>query len=143
MTVLITDLRNTRESARELRFEPTAGIDQTNVQKAIEQVSTQVPSINATTITVADSPYVPPASVTVLYADTAGGPITINLTAAALRNAKSLTIKDSTGHANANPITINPSGVETIETLATLPINADFGGVRLNPVSGTGYLTAP
>lgn len=133
MPTIRTDLGDTRESARRLRFEPVGLITDTDVQKAIERAATQVQPITSTAVTFGMSPYTVLPTDTVLYVDTAGGAITINLQAAASRNGVPLSIKDVTGHANANNITITPNGAETIDTLAMLPINADFGGYKLAP----------
>lgn len=143
MTILRTDLGNTRESARRLRFEPTGAITQTNVQKALEQAASQPPAITSTAINFAMSPYTVLSTDTVLYVDTSGGAVTINLQAAAARLGVPLVVKDITGNANANNVTLTPNGVETIDGLATYPINVDFGGWKLNPRSAIGYTVSP
>lgn len=142
MSIVRTDLRETRERARELRFEPTGALTQTNVQKAIEQSATQPQAVTATAITVAQSPYAVKNTDSFLAVDTVGGPIQILLQAQALRLGVPLSIKDVTGHAAANNITITPNGIETVDSLAPYPINADFGGIRIVPEVG-GYTVAP
>lgn len=92
-----------------------------------------------TLITVANSPYVPKLTDSLIYVDTAGGAVEIDLAAANTRNGSPLSIKDVTGHASVNNITIKPNGLETLDGYtngAPLLINADFGGVRLNPYTG-------
>ena len=142
MTILRTNIGNTRERARQLRFEPAGAITQTNVQKAIEQVSTQPSAISSTPVAVGQSPYTVLLTDTFLYLDTAGGSITINLQPAAARAGIPLVIKDVTGHGFANPVSLVPSGAETVDSLAPYPLNADFGGVKLNPLAG-GYTVSP
>lgn len=44
-----------------------------------------------------------------------------------------LTIVDIGGHANADPITINPPAGRTIDGIASWSIDNDFGGVILKP----------
>ena len=142
MSIARTDLRETRERARELRFEPTGPITATNVQKAIEGIQ----QVGGTSITVALSPYTPTNADTMLYVDTSGGPVTILLQASADRNGIPISIKDVTGNAAANNITIKPSGAETIDATYTnaspLIIGGDFGGYRLNPRT-LSYTLAP
>jgi len=142
MTTVRTDLGNTKESARRERFEPTGSITATNVQKAIEQAVSQTTALVPTAIAFAASPYTVLASDLALYVDTVGGAITINLPAQASRASVPLIIKDVTGHAAANNISLVGNGAETTDSLATYLIAADFGGVALNPLTG-GYTVAP
>ena len=140
MTTIRTDLRETLESARRIRFEPGSGILATNVQKAIEEVSTAPTAIDPTSVTT--TPYAVTPADTLLWVDTSGGAITITLPAAATRLGKALEIKDITGNANANNISIVPNGAETIDGLAPMIINTDFGGWTLYPKDdGTGWTT--
>lgn len=123
------------ENARKWRFEPTLGITQTNVQKAIEQVKTTPPSIVTTAVAVGASPYTVLTTDTVLFVDSSGGPVTINLGLASARGGVPITIKDIAGSAATNAITITPNVGDTggIDGLATLPISANYGGFRLLP----------
>lgn len=143
MTMIQTDLGNTRENARRLRTEVANGVTQTNVQKALEQLASSPSAIASTAVNPANSPFTPLLSDTVLYVDSTGGPVIINLRPAVERLNVPITIKDVGGAAATNNITINPSGAELIETLAFIKINADFGGFALNPISGSGYVVAP
>lgn len=143
MTIIRTDLGETRERAREIRFEPTAPITATNVQKAIEQAAAQAQGVNVpTSISFANSPYTVLATDTLLYVDTAGGSVVINLQPQAARLGIDLGIKDVTGHAAANPMSLVPNGAETVDLLAPYPVTGDFAGVRLNPKTG-GYAVIP
>jgi hypothetical protein len=103
---------------------------------------------NVTNISVANSPYTPLVTDSLIFVDTAGGPIEIDLAAAATRSGLGLSIKDVTGHAAANNITIKPVGGGAPETLdgytnaAPLVIDANYGGVRLLP-STLKYVVIP
>lgn len=142
MTMIATDLGNTRERARELRFEPTGSITETNVQKAIEQVASQPQGVVQTAVTFGMSPYTVLDSDTFLAVDTSGGAVTINLQAAADRNGVPISIKDVSGDGGTNAISLVPSGAETVDELTPYPIGGAFAGVRLNPQT-TGYTVAP
>jgi len=144
MTVLRTNLHNTRDSARQIRFEPTAGITATNVQKAVEQGGGGGGGggpVVPTNISFSNSPYTVLSTDTFLAVDTAGGAVVIDLVAAASRSLP-ITIKDMTGHANTNPMSIVPNGAETIDGLSPYSVGSDFGGVQLIPQTG-GYMVAP
>ena len=141
MTQVATNLRNTQERARQLRFEPVGSISETNVQKAIEQAATQPVVLPKTSVTFAASPYTVLATDTYLAIDASGGAVTINLQAGSARTLD-LEIKDVTGDANANNISVVANGTDTVDGLATYPINADFGGVKLRPQTN-GYAVVP
>lgn len=139
MTTVRTDLRNTRESARLIRFETVGVITETNVQKAIERVLTAPKAIVPTPVDVADSPYSVQLSDTYLSVDTSGGPVSIVLPTAASRGGFPLTIKDGSGDAATNNITITPNGSETIDGLSSLTISIPYGFQNLTPNSGVGW----
>jgi hypothetical protein len=144
MVQVMTNL-TTRESARRERFEPTGGITETNVQKAIEQVATTPQSINGTSVTSTSSPYQVLQTDTAIYIDTSGGAVEIDLQPGINRLGVPITIKDVTGHANTNNITIKPNGSDTVDGYTNanpLLVSANFGGFRLNPITG-GYAIAP
>jgi hypothetical protein len=135
MTIVSTDMRQSRESARRIRFEPTLAIPATNVQDAIQQV--QAIAIPAqTVVTVAMSPYTPLATDRILLVNTSAGAVTINMPPAAGRLGLDLEIKDDTGNAAANPITVNGNGGETLDGFAAYPIDAPFAGVKFLPKAG-------
>jgi hypothetical protein len=135
MTQISTSLRTTRESARYIRYEPTAPLTATNVQDAIGQAGI---TIGTTAINSGTSSYTPSNSDRVLLVDTAGGPITISLQIHTARAGLELTIKDDTGHASTNAISLVGNGGETIDGLGTYPIDTDFGRVTIAPQAG-GY----
>lgn len=138
MTIVRTDLRNTRERAKEIRFYPSAGNTATNVQDAISGSGTSPPDITPTQINFAMSPYTILPTDYLILVDTAGGAVTLQAGAASARSGKEVTVKDSTGHAAANNISILRAGADTIDGLTTYPIASDFGAVLMKPTS-TGY----
>lgn len=144
MSVVRTDLRDTRQRAKEIAYYPTSTLTGRNVQDAIDQVQAGVvantakpPAIVPKTITVADSPYAVQSTDYLLLVDTSGGPVTINMQAAAARSNLEVEIKDL-GSASTNAISVVRSGAETIDGLATYPINTDFAAYHFKPVTG-GY----
>lgn len=141
MTTIGTDLRVTVESARRIRYESGSGILATNVQDAIEEVATSPPSVSPTDVNFALSPYAVTTSDTVLWVDTSGGAVTITLPTGAARAGKSLEIKDISGNASTNNISIDPAPGETIDGLDPLLINIDFGGWKLYPKPANGWTT--
>jgi hypothetical protein len=150
MSVVQTDLRNTRQRAKEIYYSPAGGLAAVyDVQGAIDALQVEVltgavtpPAIVAKTINLILSPYQVVATDYLLEVDTAGGSVTINMMAASDRNNLPITIKDVTGHATANPISVVPDGTETIDSLAPYPINSDFGGYNFKPLAG-GYTVIP
>jgi hypothetical protein len=93
------------------------------------------------TTAVTSTPYVPIAADSLLLVNDAA-PVTINLPASSSRNGYPLCIKDSSGAAQTNNITINRNGSDTIEGLTSIKINAAYGGYNLFPVSG-GWIIHP
>jgi hypothetical protein len=63
---------------------------------------------------------------------------------AALRGGFDITVKDDTGNAAANPISVNRNGAtaETIDGLETYPLDSNFAAARFVPQAG-GYYVAP
>jgi len=96
-----------------------------------ENAPTKISSVN--------SPYSPLLTDTYLYVDTSTGPVEIDLKTSASRNGVTLKIKDTTGHAAANNITIKPVGGGAPETVdgftnaAPLVLKANYDGVSLSP----------
>jgi hypothetical protein len=102
-------------------------------------------AIAPTSIAFGASPYTPVQGDSVLYVDTSGGPIVINLPLAGSRGGLPLTIKDTTGHAATNNITIKPAGAETIDGYTNgspLIVNSNYGGFRLYTATGS-WVIAP
>ena len=142
MSQISTDMRETRESAKRMRFEPTAPFSATNVQDAILQAHTLPFQVVVKAVNFAMSPYAVLATDTVLLVDTSGGAVTINMMASGARGGVELTIKDDTGNAVANPISVVPSGAETVDGLAPYLIDGPFAAVKFIPQAG-GYAVAP
>lgn len=137
MPIIETNLRNTRESARQIRFEQTLTIPATDVQDAIQQVNQL---INPTPIPVTPvmSPYTPLPTDLLLLVNTSTGPVTILMPPAAQRGLQ-LEVKDDTGNADANNISITFSGIETLDGLSPYLIDSKFGAVTLAPQIGGYY----
>lgn len=138
MVVIRTDVGDTIESARRIRFEPTAPFTATNMQDAITQGNSIPSAVSATNVNAAMSPYEVQPLDTVLLVDTTGGPVTVNLPPGIERSGLEITVKDAGGNANNNPITIAPDGAETIDGLTPYVIDSSYAGVKLGPTN-TGY----
>ena len=90
------------------------------------------PIISYVAIVFADSPYTSSVTTEFISCDTNGGAITINLPSATVAQGESWIIKDRTGQANVNTITIQSLvGGKTIDTAASYIINLVFGSVRI------------
>lgn len=101
-------------------------------------------AVSTTPVTHAMSPYVPSLTDSVLFVDTSGGTVEIDLLAAAARTSLPLEIYDVTGNANSNNITIKPSGSEDIDgylNASPLVVTASYGGFKLYPRT-SGYKIA-
>lgn len=90
-------------------------------------------------IAFADSPYTVAAGDNVIFVNTSGGAVTINLPAVAGARGRMLTIKKRTGDANA--ITLDPNGAETIDGAATQAIPGGSRGwaTVIAPTTGTDW----
>lgn len=141
MGVIATNVRNTRQRAAQVRFYPVPTITATNVQDAIEQVTAAAsapPSITPKTVNFGMSPYTILPSDYLILVDSSGGAVQLQTQASSTRSQREVTIKDATGNASANNISILRTLAETIDGLTTYPIASDFGAVTLRPVTG-GY----
>lgn len=93
------------------------------------------------TTPVTATPYVPVAADAFLQVNFAA-PVVINLPAASTRSGYPLAVKDISGAAQTNNITINRNGTDTIDGLTSLVIDAAYGGYKLYPVAG-GWVIRP
>lgn len=128
MSIISTDLRDTRASAREISYSPVAPLTARNVQNAIEQLQTgsvTPPTITATSVTFAMSPYSVLSTDYILEVDTTGGVVVINPQAVASRKTP-LEIKDG-GNAFTNNIQINTA----IEGQNPYLIDSNYGSVTI------------
>lgn len=140
MVTIQTDLRQTIESAKRIRFEPSSPITATNVQDAISQA--QAIFLPAPTpVNFAMSPYLAKATDRVILVDTSGGAVSIVLPLASSRGGLDLEVKDDTGFADANNITVSFTGGEKRDGVAPVIINNPFGYARFNPQTGGYYET--
>ena len=142
MSIVVTDLRNTRQRAKEIYYSPGGGPQVFTVQEAIDIIGVSPPPIPGLPVNSASSPYPVQPTDYLLLVDTSGGPVVINMMPAAARNNLPVTIKDVTGHATANTISVTPFGAELIDGLSPYPIASDFGGYNFKPLAG-GYTVIP
>lgn len=146
MTQISTSLRVTRESARLIRFQPVGTISATNVQDAILEALTDglLPLVAPTLIAATGA--IPATAINVQTQQAA--PITLTVpdsVAWALAYGKygiPLTIFDASGTASTNTVTLNFTGGQTLDGIAAPVINADYGGFRLQPKTGGGWIMA-
>jgi hypothetical protein len=138
MSVVATDLRVTIESARRIRFEPVSGITATNVQEAIRQAAVIFAPV-PTPINFGMTPYQVQPTDRILLVDTSGGPISIVMPAAAARSGLDLEVKDITGNADPNNITVTFASGGTVDGLAQVVINNPFGYFKFNPIAAGNY----
>ncbi len=103
------------------------------------------------TITSAGSVSVLSTDSILLLQKSPSGASTINLPASSARSGKTVTIKDLTGDANTNHITIVPSFGETIDGLSASAavangialIDVDYGSKSLFPLTSGGWYVLP
>jgi hypothetical protein len=85
--------------------------------------------------------------VVLLFEKATSGASTVNLPASATRVGAPVTIKDLTGDANTNNITIVPAAGETIDGFSaaaaaangTAVVNVNFGAIQLYPLTSGGW----
>ena len=90
-------------------------------------------------VTVGMSPYTVQLTDKLLHVDTSSGPVTINLPNGTGRFPTDIAIKDITGNASTNPITVTPVGGETVDGLSPYLMDGAFSYVNFRPKSGGGY----
>lgn len=140
MTTISTNLRNTLESARRTRYDPSSVNTATNVQDAINNMLAGLPA--STTVVATGAIAVTDINVQTNQA----APITLTLpnsvawAAASGKYGLPLSIFDISGNAETNTVTINPAGGQTISGLAALTIAVSYTGFRLEPKFGGGWI---
>lgn len=102
----------------------------TDIASALTLLGEQLYGVTEVTTT----PYVPLATDTLLLMNVAG-PSVINLTLAASRLGYPLVIKDVSRVASTNNITINATGLDAIDGLLSITINADSGAYKIFPTT--------
>lgn len=146
MTIIRTNLGETRERARQIRFDQSTLIPRTDVQSAIEQVENEILAVLApiTIVVVSGSGTI--AATAVLVQTTQAAPITLTLPSSVTWLATSgryvsLQIWDASGTVSVgNTVTINAAGGQTIDGLASVTINNDYGGYLFLPKTGGGWI---
>lgn len=93
------------------------------------------------TTSVTAATYVPVAADSLLLVNRAGV-VAVNLPLASSRSGFPLAIKDISGAAQTNNITINRNTTDTIEGLTSITIDVAYGGYQLIPVTG-GWIIRP
>jgi hypothetical protein len=141
MSVVQTDLRiNPIAAARNISYAPSPGITAIDVQHAIETASSSPAAVIPKSVTFAMSPYTVQPTDYLLEVDTSGGPVSIQMGASGARSGRPVTIKDITGNASTNAISVLRSGAETIDGLTTYPMSSDFMSLTFTPnLAGNGY----
>lgn len=109
----------------------------TDISSALTLLGQQLYRVTLVTAT----PYVPLSTDAFLEVNFAGA-VAINLPTAASRAGYPLKIKDISGVAHTNNITITPNGAETIEGSTSLVIQNDWQGYTLYPITG-GWILQP
>ena len=104
----------------------------------LESSSSVVVSGNLTWIVVSTTPYIVTGHNIGLLVTTATLAITLRLPAASYYAGESIYIKDNSGNASANNITVTPNVTDTIDDDATLVIDADYAGVEIKS-NGSGW----
>jgi len=109
----------------------------TDISSALTTLGQQLYSHTSVTAT----PYVPAATDALALINVAGV-VAVNLPTAASRSGLPIRLKDVSGAASTNNITINRNGSDTIEGLTSITISVDYGGYNLIPITG-GWVISP
>jgi hypothetical protein len=112
----------------------------TDISSALTLLGQQL--YNQTTVLIGASPYTPAATDALLLVTSSGGAITISLPTAASRSGYPIGIKDISGQAGTNNITINRASSDTIDGLTSIKIATNYGAFWLTPVTG-GWVVFP
>lgn len=146
MTQIATDLRNTEEAARRLRFEVTGNVTATDVQEAIEQVdagiSGKVGKVGTIRLPASAANVAILATDVEVGIDTRTTAVTAQLPnsaawlAANPGNGLELTLVDINGNASVNNITPALDPADAFAYGGVTPvIFANYGSLRLRPMT--------
>lgn len=146
MTVVRTDVKvPTGAAPRTSYIGAVTGVS--TVQGALDSLQSQVTvavntpeTITPTAVNFAMSPYSVLATDYILEVDTSGGVVVIAPQAVASRARKPLTVKDVTGNADTNPISISAA----VDGLNPYPVEGKYAAVTIRPNAGqTAYEATP
>ena len=94
--------------------------------------------LNQRLVTAAGNIAVLPSDLVLLVKQTVPAAVNVTLPVAASRNGIPITVKDLAGAAAANPLTLVPNGLETIDGGSSFILNNNFEAVTLNPITASG-----
>lgn len=136
MTQVHTNLRITRESARQIRVEPTTAIGgtitETNIQKALEELDDDIQAIvipSVQIVTASGTTTVLPGTTDLIFRKSVASNSPFNLPPGV--NGAKIKVSDETGL--AGDMTANPSGTDNVMGVNTPTVVASSGGI---PQSG-------
>lgn len=134
MAVIRTDIRNLREAARRIRFEQVPGINETDVQNAIEHVAglainTSILELVTAAGTVNVGADEPGFDIT----SSVAGTVDFDLPASASRDGKPIVIVDGGGVLFTYNATLTPQPGETIRGMNPYTIAGNYGLYVLYP----------
>lgn len=118
------------------------GLDITALRLSLDGIYAPVSLLNAVTVTAAGTYSVQPTDSVVLINKSVAAANSVQLPVAASRSGLPVTVKDLKGDAATNVITVLPAGSETIDGLASVPINSNYGAYKFWPVAG-GWVILP
>lgn len=133
MTQVATNLRNTRESARQIRFEPTTPFTATNVQDAIAQENALLPPEVLAVVTVGAAAIAPGTTEVAIQRI---APSATALSLPPLADGAPIHIFDLSTAVVDHTITLTANGTEKIMNDSTLEVRsnaAQLGSVTLHP----------
>lgn len=150
MSIIRTDLGETRERAREVRFEQVSvgpiSIAATDVQEAIEETASELSAMIAGAlriVTAAGPVTVSSTEGGVAINKTVGAATAVALPPAASRNGLPVTVKDMKGDAATNNITVSPDAGDVlgIDGFATDVLDINGSARTYRPISGGWLIT--
>jgi hypothetical protein len=120
----------------------TFGLDINALQASFASIFAPATILNSVTVTAAGTYSVQTTDSVVLINKTVAAANSVQLPAANARGGLPVTVKDLKGDGATNNITVLPAGAETIDGLANVPINANYGAYKFWPVTG-GWVILP